>query len=113
VLYGFKQAPKTWYECLRDFFIKNSFMIGKANSTLFIRKMDKDLFVCQIYIDDIIFGSTSKSFYDEFSKIVTDRFEMYMMGVLTFFLGFQTSKSKKGLSLAKPSTHVTYLRSLA
>jgi hypothetical protein len=42
--------------------------------------MGKDLFICQIYVDDIIFGSTNKSFYDEFSKIMTDRFEMSLMG---------------------------------
>jgi hypothetical protein len=50
--------------------------------------MGKDLFICQIYIDDIIFGSTNKSFCEEFSKIMTGRFEMSMMGVLIFFLGF-------------------------
>jgi hypothetical protein len=50
--------------------------------------MGKDLFVCQIYADDIIFGSTNKFFCDEFSKIMMDRFEMFMMEVLTFFLGF-------------------------
>jgi hypothetical protein len=87
-LYGLKQASRVWYECLRDFLIQNSFMIGKADSTLFTRKMEKDLFVCQIYVDDIIFSSTNKFFYDEFSKIMTDRFEMSMMVVLTFFLGF-------------------------
>jgi hypothetical protein len=87
-LYGLKQAPRAWYECLSDFLIKNSFMIGKADSTLFTRKMGKDLFICQIYVDDLIFGSTNKSFCDEFSKIMMDRFEMSMMGVLTFLLGF-------------------------
>jgi hypothetical protein len=74
---------------LRDFFIENGFRIGKTDSTLFTRKMEKYLFVCQIYIDDIIFGSTNKLFCDEFSKIMTDRFEMSMMRVLTFFLEFQ------------------------
>jgi hypothetical protein len=51
--------------------------------------MGKDLFACQIYVDDIIFDSTNKSFCYEFSKIMMDRFEMSMMGVLTFFLEFQ------------------------
>jgi hypothetical protein len=88
-IYGLKQAPRAWYECLRDFLIANGFRISKADSTLFTRKMGKDLFVCQIYIDDIIFGSINKSFYDEFNKIMMDMFEMSMMGVLTFFLGFQ------------------------
>jgi hypothetical protein len=69
-LYRLKQAPRAWYECLRDFIIENGFRICMANSTLFTRKMRKNLFVCQIYIDDIIFGSTNKSFCDEFSKIL-------------------------------------------
>jgi hypothetical protein len=94
VLYGLKQAPRAWYECLRDFLIENSFRIGKADSTLFTRKMGKYFFVCQIYIDDIIFGSTNKSFCDEFSKIMTVRFKMSMMGVLILFLGFQIKQAK-------------------
>jgi hypothetical protein len=88
-LYGLKQALRAWYEWLSVFLIKNGFRIGKANSTLFTRKMGKDLFICQIYVDDIIFGSTNKSFCEEFNKIMIDRFEMSMMEVLTFFHGFQ------------------------
>jgi hypothetical protein len=53
-VYELKQAPRVWYECLRDFVIENGFMIDKIDSTLFTRKMGKDLFVCQIYADDII-----------------------------------------------------------
>jgi hypothetical protein len=100
-LYALKQAPRVWYECLRDFLIENSFRIGKADSTLFIRKMGKDLFVYQIYVDDIIFGSTNKSFSDEFSKIMTDRFEISMMGVLIFFLGFQIKEAKEGTFISQ------------
>jgi hypothetical protein len=47
MLYKLKQASRVWYECLRDFFIENDFRIGKVNSTLFTRKMGKDLFVCK------------------------------------------------------------------
>ncbi|WVZ80761.1 hypothetical protein U9M48_028214 [Paspalum notatum var. saurae] len=85
-LYGLKQAPRAWYECLNDFLLKNGFEIGKADSTLFTRKLNNDLFVCQIYVDDILFGSTNKAFCDEFSKIMTKRFEISMMGELKFFL---------------------------
>jgi hypothetical protein len=88
-LYGLKQAPRAWYECLRDFLTQNSFKIGKADSTLFTRKVDKDLFICQIYVNDIMFSSNNQSFCDEFSKIMNDRFDMSMMGELKFFLGFQ------------------------
>jgi hypothetical protein len=100
-LYGLKQAPRAWYECLRDFLIENSFRIGKVDSTLFTRKMGKDLFVCQIYVNDIIFGSTNKSFCDEFSKIMTDSFEISKMGVLTFFFGFQIKQAKEGTFISQ------------
>jgi hypothetical protein len=60
-----------------------------VDSTLFTKKVDKDLFVCQIYVDDIIFGSSNKSFYEEFSKIMSDRFEMSMMGELLSWFSSQ------------------------
>jgi hypothetical protein len=63
--------------------------------------MGKDLFVCQIYVDDIIFGSTNKSFCDEFNKIMTDKFEITMMGVLIFFLGFQIKQAKEGTFISQ------------
>jgi hypothetical protein len=68
----------------------------KIDSTLFTRKIGKYLLICQRDIDDIIFGSTNKSFCEEFSNIMTDRFEISMMGVLTFFLEFQIKQAKEG-----------------
>jgi hypothetical protein len=99
--YGLKQAPRAWYECLRNFLTQNSFKIGKADSTLFTRKIDKDLLICQIYVDDIIFYSTNQSFCDDFSKIMTDRFEMSMMGELKFFLRFQIKQLKDGTFISQ------------
>jgi hypothetical protein len=46
MLYGLKHAPRAWYEFLRDFLIQNGFKIGKADSTLFTRNVDNDLFIC-------------------------------------------------------------------
>jgi hypothetical protein len=119
-LYGLKQAPRAWYECLRDFLIDNGFRIRKTDSTLFIRRVDKDLFICQIYVDDIIFSSTNKSFCeefskvmtdrfdstnksfcDEFSKIMTDKFEMSMMCELKLFIGFQIKQLEDGMFISQ------------
>ena len=83
-VYGLKQAPRTWYYCLNDFLLKQGFEIGKADATLFTRKVNNDIFACQIYVDDIIFGSTNHSFCEEFSRIMTTRFEISMMGALDF-----------------------------
>jgi len=100
-LYGLKQAPRAWYECLKDFLLRKGFEIGKADPTLFTRKVDKDIFVCQIYVDDNIFGSTNKTWCDDFSRIMTKRFEMSMMGELTFFLGFQIKQLKDGTFISQ------------
>jgi hypothetical protein len=81
--------------------IFSPFKIGKADYTLFTRKVDKDLFIYQIYVNDIIFGSTNQSFCDEFSKIMTDRFEMSMMGELKFFLEFQIKQLEDGTFLSQ------------
>jgi hypothetical protein len=94
VLYGLKQAPRAWYECLRDFLIANAFKVGKADPTLFTKTCDDDLFVCQIYVDDIIFGSTNQKSCEEFSRVMTQKFEMSMMGELNYFLGFQVKQLK-------------------
>jgi hypothetical protein len=100
-LYGIKQAPRAWYECLREFLLKQGFDKGKADPTLFTHKVNKDIFVCQIYVDDIIFGSTNHSFCEEFSWTMTKRFEMSMMGELKFFLRFQVKQLKEGMFICK------------
>jgi hypothetical protein len=95
-LYELKQAPRAWYECLRDFLITNAFKVGKADPTLFTKTCNGDIFVCQIYVDDIIFGSTNQKSCEEFSRLMMQKFEMSMMGELNYFLGFQMKQLKEG-----------------
>jgi hypothetical protein len=75
-LYRLKQAPRAWYERLRDFTLSKGFIMGKVDTTLFTKKIDKDLFVLQIYVDDIIFGSTNQDFCEEFRKMMASEFDM-------------------------------------
>jgi len=96
-LYGLKQAPRAWYDRLSNFLIKNDFKRGQVDTTLFRRTLEKDILVMQIYVDDIIFGSTNASLCKEISKLMQDEFEMSMMGELKFFLGIQINQSKDGV----------------
>ncbi|GKC30061.1 copia protein [Tanacetum coccineum] len=57
-LYGLKQAPKAWYNRLKAFLIKHDYDMGMVDNTLFTKKKDPNLIIVQIYVDDIIFGST-------------------------------------------------------
>jgi hypothetical protein len=95
-LYGLKQAPRAWYEHLKELLVDRGFEIGVIDPTLFTKKVNGELFICQLYVDDIIFGSTNKAFDDEFAKLMTDKFEMSMMGELEFFLGFEVKQLKGG-----------------
>ncbi|GKA68328.1 retrovirus-related pol polyprotein from transposon TNT 1-94, partial [Tanacetum coccineum] len=63
--------------------------MGMVDNTLFTKRSKSHLVIVQIYVDDIIFGSTSQNLCDDFAKIMHDEFEMSMMGELNFFLGLQ------------------------
>ena len=58
-LYGLKQAPRAWYETLSAFLIQNKFVRGKIDNTLFIYRTKQDVILVQVYVDDVIFGSTN------------------------------------------------------
>ena len=57
-LYGLKQAPRAWYERLTEFLISHGYRRGNVDKTLFIKNIKSDVIVAQIYVDDIVFGST-------------------------------------------------------
>ena len=61
-LYGLKQAPRAWYERLSSFLISNGFNKGKVDTTLFTKHVKNEILIVQIYVDDIIFGSTNENF---------------------------------------------------
>jgi hypothetical protein len=53
-LYGLKQAARAWYEHLRELLVDCGFEIGQIDPTLFTKKVNGELFICQLYVDDII-----------------------------------------------------------
>jgi hypothetical protein len=70
-LYGHKQASRTWYERLQNFLVSKGFKVEKVETTLFTKKIEHDLFIYQIYVDDIIFGSTNQDFCKEFDDMMS------------------------------------------
>ena len=58
--------------------------MGMVDNTLFTKRSNSHIIIVQIYVDDIIFGSTCQEMCDEFAKIMHDEFEMSMMGELNF-----------------------------
>ncbi|GJZ74447.1 retrovirus-related pol polyprotein from transposon TNT 1-94 [Tanacetum coccineum] len=88
-----------WYDLLSKFPLSQEFSKGTVDPTLFIRRQGKDILLVQIYVDDIIFASTTPELCDQFSKIMCSKFKMSMMGKILFFLGLQISQSPRGIFL--------------
>ncbi|GJU85083.1 putative ribonuclease H-like domain-containing protein [Tanacetum coccineum] len=101
VLYGLHQAPRAWYETLSTYLLDNRFQRGKIDKTLFIRRDKGDILLVQVYVDDIIFGSTKKSLCTEFEKMMHKKFQMSSMGELTFFLGLQVKQKEDGIFISQ------------
>ncbi|GJU39081.1 putative ribonuclease H-like domain-containing protein [Tanacetum coccineum] len=59
-LYGLHQAPRAWYDTLATYLLSNGFQKGKIDQNLFIKSQKGHILLVQIYVDDIIFGSTKK-----------------------------------------------------
>nr|GEV84168.1 retrovirus-related Pol polyprotein from transposon TNT 1-94 [Tanacetum cinerariifolium] len=96
-LYGLKQAPRAWYDELSKFLLSKGFSKGFIDPTLFITKHMGDILLVQIYVDDIIFGSTNPNLSKRFEKLMHSKFKMSIMGELKFFLGIQIHQSPRGI----------------
>ncbi|KAI3729850.1 hypothetical protein L6452_18521 [Arctium lappa] len=100
-LYGLHQAPRAWYDTLSSYLLENGFEKGVIDKTLFIKRKKKDILLVQIYVDDIIFGSTRDSMCKEFEDLMHQRFKMSSMGELTFFLGLQFQQKSDGIFICQ------------
>nr|GEX89007.1 hypothetical protein [Tanacetum cinerariifolium] len=73
-LYGLHQAPRAWYVTLSTFLVQSVYRRGLIDKTLFIKKNKKDIILVQVYVDDIIFGFTKRSWCDEFETSTKNRY---------------------------------------
>ncbi|GJT97120.1 putative ribonuclease H-like domain-containing protein [Tanacetum coccineum] len=100
-LYGLHKAPRAWYETLSTYLLDHGFQRGKIDKTLFIKRVKGDTLLVQVYVDDIIFGSTRKEMCTEFEKIMHKKFQMSSIGELTFFLGLQVTQKDDGIFISQ------------
>ncbi|GJW88717.1 putative ribonuclease H-like domain-containing protein [Tanacetum coccineum] len=99
-LYGLHQTPRAWYATLSTFLLNNRYRRRTIDKTIFIKKDRNDIMLVQVYVDDIIFGSTKKSWCDEFEALMKSRFRMSSMGELTFFSGLRVQQKEDGIFIS-------------
>ena len=100
-LYGLKQAPRAWYNRLITYLLDHGFKRDQADRTLFIKRDEKSLIVAQVYMDDIVFGSTIDHLAHEFLEEMKKVFEMSMVGELNYFIGLQVKQWEDGIFISQ------------
>nr|GEW75473.1 retrovirus-related Pol polyprotein from transposon TNT 1-94 [Tanacetum cinerariifolium] len=100
-MYGLKQAPWAWYDTLSWFLLDGKFSKGAVDLTLFTQKTGKHILLVQIYVDDIIFASTDPKAYDIIFNEMSSKFQMLMMGQMSFFLELQGSQNPRGIFISQ------------
>nr|GEZ64951.1 putative ribonuclease H-like domain-containing protein [Tanacetum cinerariifolium] len=100
-MYGLHQAPKAWYGTLSKYLLTNGFQRGTIDQTLFIRRQRGDFILVQVYVYDIIFGSSNPQLCREFEALMHEKFQMSAMGELNFFLGLQVLQKEDGIFLSQ------------
>ncbi|GJW09552.1 putative ribonuclease H-like domain-containing protein [Tanacetum coccineum] len=68
---------------------------------MFIKRHKDDILLVQVYVDDIIFGSTKKEMCTEFEKLMHDKFQMSSMGELSLFFGHQVQQKNDGIFISQ------------
>ena len=109
-LYGPKKAPRAWYETLSQFLIENHFTRGTIDKTHFHRNFNGSSIFVQIYVDDIIFRSTDEKLCNMFVKLMQGKYEMSMMGELTYFLVLQVKQLKDGIFISQTKYIYDFLK---
>nr|GFB32382.1 putative ribonuclease H-like domain-containing protein [Tanacetum cinerariifolium] len=100
-MYGLHQAPRAWYGTLSKYLLSNGFQRGTIDQTLFIIRQRGNFILVQVYVDDIIFGSSNSQLCREFKALMHEKFHMSAMGKLNFFLGLQFQQKEDGIFLSQ------------
>nr|GEZ33555.1 hypothetical protein [Tanacetum cinerariifolium] len=96
-MYGLHQDPRAWYGTLSKYLLTNGFQRGTIDQTLFIRRHRGDFILVQVYVDDIIFGSSNLQLCREFEALMHEKFQMSAIGLIRFSFDSTTTAINKVL----------------
>lgn len=100
-LYGLKQAPRAWYERIDKYLQKKRYSITLSEPTVYVKKVAKDLIIVCLYVDDIIYTSSSKTLLLEFKTLMQREFEMSDLGNLSYFIGLEVLQRTDGVFVSQ------------
>lgn len=102
-IYGFKQAPRAWFESLRKTLLYNGYSRSKSDNSLFFKREGVKLILIMvlIYVDDIIVTGNAEDEIDKLKLILGHQFAMKDLGELKCFLGIEVERSSNGMKITQ------------
>ena len=94
-------VPRAWYSRLDKYLQQAGFRKGSADNNLYIKVIQDSILLIEVYVDDIIFGSTDDRLSHKFAEDRQNEFEMSLLGELSFFLGLQICQSNQGIFISQ------------
>ena len=104
-LYGLKQSGRIWYQRLRDFLISHHFINDQLLPCLFIKRDKQEFVIIAVYVDDLNLVGTSSA-CTAATQLLTQEFEMKLLGQTTFCIGLQVLHLKDGSVFLSQSTYI-------
>ena len=100
-IYSLKQAPRAWYQKVKNFLLSSGFKNSYADAFLFVFNVDGHILYLLIYVDDIIITSIDTAVIDCFVTDLANRFSIKDLGLLIYFLGVKVVHNKNALLLSQ------------
>ena len=100
-LYGLKQAPRAWYSRIDTHFLDLGFTKNLSEFTLYLRKVNDELLMVSLYVDDLLVTKSNMKQIDVFKREKEDVFEMNDMGKMTFFLGMEVKQKENEIFICQ------------
>lgn len=100
-MYGFKQAPRAWYEKLKGCLTTWQFLNSKSDTSLFIKHDIRGLIIVLIYVDDILVTGPDSNLLENFIKKLSKVFALKDLGLVDYFLGVEVCYTVDGMHLSQ------------
>lgn len=98
-LYGLCQAPRAWFQCLRDALLKFGFVGSKTDQSLFIYNKNGLHAYFLLYVDDILLTGSNTRFLSKVVTYLSSKFAVKQLGQLSYFLGVEAHWDPHGVLL--------------
>jgi len=100
-LYGLKQTPRAWYSRIVTYFLKKGFNRSENEHTLYIKSNGNDIIIVCLYVDDLIYTSSSNLLVEDLREAMMTEFEMTDLGLLHYFLGIEVTQMSDGIFISQ------------